>query len=166
MIDVKAVIVAMAVVAVAGCASGSGGVKPATAQPPAVGVAAVTSPANLRVRFNRILVNADCTATVDYDVMVGKPGKKIGWLVEDAGCDASANWHIELVFETPWNNGRDRTVKIDRDDFRDVKVHPNTPPTPPGAGNGHKYSVWLVYPKFWGDDVRYELIDPELDIAM
>jgi hypothetical protein len=155
-------VVAMALVG-CGCASGSGGMTPSGSKPPAMGAAAITPEALQRTRFTRILVNADCSATIDDEVLVGKPGKKIGWMVEDAGCSAGEDWRIELQFENNWNNGRDRIVKIDPDHFRDVMVHPNTPTTGPGAG--HKYKVYLVYPK-WGDDIRIPVIDPEVDIAM
>lgn len=155
-------VVAMALVG-CGCASGSGGITPSPSKPPAMGAAAVTPPAQQKTRVTRILVNADCTATIDDETLVGKPGKKIGWLVEDAGCTPGEKWRIELEFTNDWNNGKDRIVKIDPDDFKQVMVHPNTPPTAPGAG--HKYKVFLVYPK-WGADDRREVIDPEVDIAM
>lgn len=164
MIDLKHVVVSIAVAGAAGCASSSGGLKPSPTKPPAVGAAAVTTAADVRARMTRILVKADCTATIDDAVIVGKPGKKVGWLVEDEGCSAGESWHIELEFTSEWNNGRDRRVKINRDDFRAVMVHRNTPPTSPG--NGHEYKVYLVYPRFWTGDVRIPVIDPELDIAM
>ncbi|HWI17122.1 MAG TPA: hypothetical protein VNT81_05220 [Vicinamibacterales bacterium] len=151
-----------------GCASGSGGIKPSSPVTPAVGAAAITPAALQQTRMTRILVSGatgTCTATVDDEVIVGKPGKKIGWLVEDAsnGCSSGEDWRIELEFTNDWNNGKDRVVKIDRDDFKAIMVHRNTPPT--GPGGGHKYKVFIVYPR-WGADQRIELIDPEVDIAM
>jgi hypothetical protein len=156
----KCLIVAIAVAGSA-CASSSGGIPPS--KPPAVGEAALTPAAKRNTRITRILVNADCTATIDDETLVGKPGKKIGWLVEDAGCSAGSKWRVELQFESDWNNGHDRIVKINPDDFRAIRVHPNTPPTPPEGG--HKYKVYLVYPKA-GTDTRIPVIDPEVDIAM
>lgn len=166
MIFGKAVIVALTMVGAASCASNSGGIKPSTA-PPASGAAAVTPAAAAKVRMTRIVVSGaslDCTATIDDYNIVGKPNKKVAWMVEDAstGCSSGENWHIELEFTTDWNNGADRIVKIKRDDIKAIKVHPNTPPT---TGGPHKYKVFLVYPRS-GNDVRIEVIDPELDIEM
>lgn len=170
MINAKYVVVLVAL-ASASCASSSGGITPSTAKPPAVGAAAVTPAAEARTRVTRIVVegaSGDCTATIDDEVLVGKPNKKIGWLVEDAsgGCSTGEDWHVELVFTSEWNHGRDRTVKVNRDDFKVIRIHPQTPPTPPGAGNGHKYKVYLVYPRFWTADIRIPVIDPEVDIEM
>ena len=160
--------IAIAIVAGAGCASSSGGIKP-DAQPPKVGEAALTRSDDVKKRMTRIVVSGssgDCTATIDDPTIVGKPGKKIGWLVEDAstGCSSNENWYIELEFASAWNNGNNREIAIDADDVKFLRVHPNTPLTTPGAG--HEYKVYLVYPRFWGKDIRIALIDPEVDIAM
>lgn len=163
MFDGKFAIVSAAFVGLAACASSSGGIKP-TPKPPKQGGAAITQAADVKVRFTRILVKDDCEATIDHADIVGKKGKKIGWLVEDAGCSPNDDWHIELVFLSDWNHGKDRKVKIDRDDFKSIKIHPDTPVTGP---NGHKYKVFLVYTNFWGVETdRFELIDPEVDIEM
>ena len=62
-----------------------------------------------------------------------------------------------------WNKGHDRTVKIDRDDIKAVRIRPNAELTEPGMGR--IYKVWLVYSIFsGGNDI--ELIDPELEIEI
>lgn len=150
----------------------AGGIHPpAATRPPATGQDPVTPPDAIRRRATRIVVSRpersqECKATIDDIVIVGKLGKKVAWLVEDftedGVCAVGHKWRIELQFENEWNNGRDRIVKIDRDDIEDVRIHPRTPETE--KGNGLKYKVYLVYPKFWGDDTRILVIDPELEI--
>jgi hypothetical protein len=162
MFDGKFAIVSAAFVGATACASSSGPIRP-PAKPPAVGAAAITPLTDVKIRSTRIWVKSDCSATIDHDDIVGKPGKKIAWLVEDHGCSPNDDWHIELLFMKEWNHGRNKKVKIDRDDFKSIKIHANTPET---GANGHKYKVYLVYTNFWGETSRVELIDPEVDIEM
>lgn len=152
-----------AAVAAAGCASASGGVQSTPVKPAATGAAAITPTALLaRKRFTRILVNADCTAYIDDASIVGKRAKKVGWVVEDAGCSPNGNdWHIELVFDdADWNKGSNRTVKITPDDLKAFKIHPQA------EYRKRTYKVWLVQTGFWGEITRNMVIDPEVDIQM
>ena len=161
--------VSIALVGAAGCAS-SGGIKP-PAQPPATGKEAITPPDSARRRSTRIAVSRpddskECTATIDDDIIIGKRGKKVAWLVEDftagKGCFYGTNWHIEVRFhDADWNHGNDPKVKIDRDDIKAVRIHPQAAETRPGMGR--KYKVWLVYSIFSGGEDK-ALIDPELEI--
>jgi hypothetical protein len=160
-----ALCVAMTIVSAGGCASG-GGIK-TDGPPPKIGQDAVTPQSAARKRMTRILVSGasgHCTATIDDLDIVGKPNKKIAWMVEDgtSGCSAGKDWYIRLEFTTPWNNGRDQVVEIDRDDLEILKVHPNTPVT---GADGHDYKVYLMYRQS-GDDEKRLVIDPELDIEM
>jgi hypothetical protein len=159
------VMLAVVVACTAGCASKTP-LSP-TPEPSKIGQAAVT-PAPVK-RLTRIVVSGasgHCTATIDDYRISGKRNKRIAWLVEDAstGCSAGEDWHIRLEFESEWNNGDDRFVKIKRDDIKGLRVNPNTTPTQPDRPL--KYKVYLIYPRLFGEDVRIEVIDPELDIQM
>ena len=128
-----------------------------------------TPPHNIKRRMTRIVVSDlsadECQATIDDSRVIGKPGKKIGWLVEDqcGTCTGGKDWHIELEFDRPWNHGRDQIIKVDRDDFETVKVHKETPPT--GSATPLTYDVYIVIHRFPHPDIRKKLIDPELEIA-
>jgi len=162
--------VSIALVGAAGCASS--GIKPPV-QTPKMGKDAITPPDSLKRSSTRIVVSIrdgakpgeeKCQATIDDYTITGRLGKKVAWLVEDnaaGGCSLGEDWRIELQFENEWNNGHDRIVKIKRDDIKDVRIHQNTRPT---EGTPLKYKVYLVYPKFIGDDIRVQVIDPELEI--
>lgn len=153
--------VSIAIVGAVGCASGGGGIRP-PAKPAANGSYAITPSWFLRRRVTRIVVSGPsgefCTASIDDYRIIGKPGKKVAWLVEDAseGCEFGEDWHIELEFTNAWNNGHDKIVKIGRDDIKSVKIHPRTPPT--GAKAPLIYKVYLVAKG------RRAVIDPELEI--
>jgi hypothetical protein len=144
--------VCLAIVGAVGCAS-KGGFKPPEGAP-ATGQGAVTPPDVVRKRLTRIVVNPNCKATIDDQLIVGKIGKKVAWLVEDNGC--AGDWHIELEFATGWNNGGDRIVKIKRDDIKSVNINRATKPT---EGKPLYYKVVIV-----AGTTRVELIDPELEI--
>src|SRR5688572_27630943 len=104
--------VSLAIVGAAGCASG-GGMRPPD-QPPAIGKDAITLPDLARRRSTRIVVyrpdaTKECKATIDDYRIIGKPGKKVAWLVEDnsGGCALGNDWQVELEFDNQWNNGAD-----------------------------------------------------------
>lgn len=153
-------VVSLALVGVVSCAGRlPPGEKPPG--PPRKGDEAKTPDAAVRKRMTRLVVDASCRATIDDLIIVGKVGKKVGWLVEDQGCLTHRNWHIELQFETAWNSGDDKVVKIEPDEFEFVKIKERTPPT---KDRGHPYKVYIVFPRLFGESERIPLIDPELQI--